>query len=66
MQHGRQGVLMMKAVKKREGAVGRGGTVCSSRTEVGDELLWEGLLRHDMPRNADEERISVSFNYKWA
>lgn len=35
---------------------------------VGDVLLWESWLRHEVPLNmADEdERISVSFNYAWA
>ncbi|MFM2045709.1 MAG: hypothetical protein RLY86_4285 [Pseudomonadota bacterium] len=34
----------------------RGGTV----------LLWESWLRHEVPLNrAEEERISVSFNYAW-
>jgi len=34
--------------------------------EVGDILLWESWLRHEVPMNmADEERISVSFNYGW-
>jgi len=34
--------------------------------EVGDVLLWESWLRHEVPMNmAEEERISVSFNYKW-
>lgn len=33
---------------------------------VGDVLLWESWLRHEVPLNmADEERISVSFNYSW-
>lgn len=33
----------------------------------GDVLLWESWLRHEVPlNNAEEERISVSFNYKWA
>jgi len=35
--------------------------------EVGDVLLWESWLRHEVPMNmADDERISVSFNYGWA
>jgi len=36
--------------------------------EVGDVLLWESWLRHEVPLNMadEEERISVSFNYKWA
>lgn len=30
-------------------------------------LLWESWLRHEVPMNlAEEERISVSFNYEWA
>ncbi|WP_373635006.1 TIGR02466 family protein [Yoonia sp. SS1-5] len=33
----------------------------------GDVLLWESWLRHEVPMNMSEEdeRISVSFNYKW-
>ncbi|MBC7133760.1 MAG: 2OG-Fe(II) oxygenase family protein [Roseovarius sp.] len=34
--------------------------------EVGDVLLWESWLRHEVPMNmSDEDRISVSFNYSW-
>ena len=34
---------------------------------VGEVLLWESWLRHEVPMNmAEEERISVSFNYEWA
>jgi len=34
--------------------------------EVGDVLLWESWLRHEVPMNMSEnERISVSFNYGW-
>jgi uncharacterized protein (TIGR02466 family) len=34
---------------------------------VGDVLLWESWLRHEVPMNmSEEERISVSFNYGWA
>ncbi|RYH04374.1 hypothetical protein EU805_03115 [Salipiger sp. IMCC34102] len=33
---------------------------------VGDVLLWESWLRHEVPMNmAEEDRISVSFNYSW-
>lgn len=33
---------------------------------VGDVLLWESWLRHEVPMNmAEDERISVSFNYSW-
>ncbi|MDQ2067517.1 TIGR02466 family protein [Xinfangfangia sp. CPCC 101601] len=35
--------------------------------EVGEVLLWESWLRHEVPMNmAEEDRISVSFNYGWA
>lgn len=35
--------------------------------QVGDVLLWESWLRHEVPMNMaeDDERISVSFNYGW-
>ena len=34
--------------------------------DVGDVLLWESWLRHEVPMNmAEEDRISVSFNYAW-
>ena len=34
--------------------------------EVGEVLLWESWLRHEVPMNmAEEERVSVSFNYGW-
>ncbi|MCA0922690.1 2OG-Fe(II) oxygenase family protein [Pseudooceanicola nanhaiensis] len=33
---------------------------------VGDVLLWESWLRHEVPMNmTEEDRISVSFNYSW-
>lgn len=36
------------------------------KPDVGDVLLWESWLRHEVPMNlAEEERVSVSFNYKW-
>lgn len=36
------------------------------KPKVGDVLLWESWLRHEVPMNmAEEERISVSFNYEW-
>ncbi|HNS86964.1 MAG TPA: TIGR02466 family protein [Parvularculaceae bacterium] len=34
--------------------------------EAGMMLMWESWLRHEVVRNeADEPRISVSFNYRW-
>lgn len=33
---------------------------------VGDVLLWESFIRHEVPMNmSEEDRISVSFNYAW-
>lgn len=33
----------------------------------GDVLLWESWLRHEVPVNmAEDERISISFNYAWS
>ena len=32
----------------------------------GDIVLWESWLRHEVPMNmAEEDRISISFNYGW-
>ena len=34
--------------------------------EPGEVLLWESWLRHEVPMNmSEDDRISVSFNYKW-
>ena len=34
--------------------------------EVGDVLLWESWLRHEVPMNmSEDDRLSVSFNYGW-
>ncbi|MEL7150998.1 MAG: TIGR02466 family protein [Pseudomonadota bacterium] len=36
------------------------------KPDVGDVLLWESWLRHEVPMNmSEDDRISVSFNYKW-
>lgn len=36
------------------------------KPQVGDVLLWESWLRHEVPMNmTEEDRISVSFNYGW-
>ena len=37
------------------------------KPKVGEVLLWESWLRHEVPMNmSEDERISVSFNYNWA
>jgi uncharacterized protein (TIGR02466 family) len=34
--------------------------------QAGDVMLWESWLRHEVPMNmAEDDRISVSFNYAW-
>jgi len=34
--------------------------------QVGDVVMWESWLRHEVPMNmSEEDRISVSFNYAW-
>jgi uncharacterized protein (TIGR02466 family) len=36
------------------------------KPQPGDVLLWESWLRHEVPMNlSEEDRISVSFNYRW-
>ena len=36
------------------------------KPEIGDVLLWESWLRHEVPANTSEfDRVSVSFNYRW-
>lgn len=41
-------------------------TFVSVATGPGDVLLWESFVRHEVPMNRSaEERISVSFNYRW-
>jgi len=36
------------------------------KPQPGDVLLWESWLRHEVPMNlAEDDRISVSFNYRW-
>ncbi|SHI57017.1 TIGR02466 family protein [Wenxinia saemankumensis] len=41
-------------------------TFHSVPTRPGDVLLWESWLRHEVPMNmAEDDRVSVSFNYAW-
>ena len=36
------------------------------KPDVGDVLMWESWLRHEVPMNmSEDDRISVSFNYGW-
>jgi len=57
---------MMASPARKKGAREELRTFIYVKPEVGDVLLWESWLRHEVPMNmAEEERISVSFNYRW-
>ncbi|GGD24434.1 2OG-Fe(II) oxygenase-related protein [Sinisalibacter lacisalsi] len=58
---------MMAAPPRRKDAREELQTFVYVKPVVGDVLLWESWLRHEVPLNMadDEERISVSFNYRW-
>ena len=57
---------MMAAPPRRKDAREELQTFVYAKPAVGDVLLWESWLRHEVPMNmAEDERISVSFNYKW-
>ncbi|HBS49177.1 MAG TPA: hypothetical protein DEA05_03360 [Rhodobacteraceae bacterium] len=57
---------MMAAPARRKGARQEMRTFVPVAPRVADVLLWESWLRHEVPANmADEDRISVSFNYAW-
>ncbi|MBW6529951.1 hypothetical protein KZ820_04325 [Sphingomonas sp. RRHST34] len=44
----------------------RDGTFIYAEPAPGTLFLWESWLRHEvMPSTAKEERVSVSFNYRW-
>lgn len=59
--------MMMNAPMPRKDAAEALRRFVYVRPEVGEVLLWESWLRHEVPMNmAEEERISVSFNYGWA
>jgi len=58
--------MMMAAPIRRKSAREELRTFVSQAPAVGEVLLWESWLRHEVPMNmADDNRISVSFNYGW-
>ncbi|MGB3555819.1 MAG: 2OG-Fe(II) oxygenase family protein [Jannaschia sp.] len=58
--------MMMAAPLRKSDARRKMRTFVYMEPEVGDVLLWESWLRHEVPMNmTDEDRISVSFNYGW-
>ena len=57
---------MLAAPPRRKGARRDLQTFVYVKPAVGDVLLWESWLRHEVPMNmSEDDRISVSFNYKW-
>ncbi len=61
----RHGLMMAAPPRKREAREELRNFVYVA-PRVGDVLLWESWLRHEVPMNmAEEDRISVSFNYSW-
>jgi uncharacterized protein (TIGR02466 family) len=62
----RLAMMMMSPLRKKDAAEALQPFVYV-KPEVGEMLLWESWLRHEVPMNmSEEERISVSFNYDWA
>ena len=58
--------MMMAAPARRKDAREEMRSFVYVAPEVGDVLLWESWLRHEVPMNmSEEDRISVSFNYSW-
>lgn len=58
--------LMMAAPPRRADAPEDRRTFVYAGPRAGDLLLWESWLRHEVPLNtSSDDRISVSFNYKW-
>jgi len=57
---------MMAAPARRKDAREDLRTFVYVAPKVGEVLLWESWLRHEVPMNmAEDARISVSFNYRW-
>ena len=59
--------MMMAAPTRRKDARAELRQFIYVQPQVGDVLLWESWLRHEVPMNlSEEDRISVSFNYRWS
>jgi uncharacterized protein (TIGR02466 family) len=58
--------LMMAAPPRKPKARADNRPFATIAPTPGTVLLWEAFLRHEVPLNeAEEDRISVSFNYAW-
>ncbi len=59
--------MMMAAPGRRKDAREEMKQFAYVAPKVGDVLLWESWLRHEVPMNmSEDDRISVSFNYAWS
>jgi uncharacterized protein (TIGR02466 family) len=59
--------LMMAAPSRRKNAARANRSFVYVAPKPGTLLLWESWLRHEVPVNRSKsERVSVSFNYRWA
>ncbi len=58
--------MMMAAPARQKDAPDELKAFFYAAPEVGDVLLWESWLRHEVPMNiSEDDRISISFNYSW-
>jgi uncharacterized protein (TIGR02466 family) len=58
--------MMMAHPPRRKNAASDLQTFVSVAPEPGTVLLWESFIRHEVPVNRSaDDRISVSFNYRW-
>ena len=58
--------MMMAAPTRTKDARDELRTFYYAKPAVGDVLLWESWLRHEVPMNmSEDDRVSVSFNYGW-
>jgi uncharacterized protein (TIGR02466 family) len=61
----RHAMMMAAPPRKAKAATGNRSFVYVAPA-AGDVLLWESWLRHEVPLNlAEDDRISISFNYRW-
>ncbi|MDF1857104.1 TIGR02466 family protein [Pseudooceanicola sp.] len=58
--------MMMAAPPRRKDARNELRSFIYAAPKIGEVLLWESWLRHEVPVNmSEDDRISVSFNYSW-
>ncbi len=58
--------MMMAAPPRKAKAAEDNRSFIYRAPEPGTVLLWESFLRHEVPLHmAEDDRISVSFNYRW-